>query len=190
MNKYILILILILIFILMYATNVFCQNTENKLYNILRINMLNPGLELELPISNKSTLAINSGIGISGSYPKLSNSINGGFFCFVAPFVDLSYKYIYNIDSRLSKGKNILGNSGNYFGFRLLSNLSDIYSYNVVRNDNIDFIIGPTWGIQRNIRNIHFLFDLGPVYYVDSKGNNGFYPIALQLNIGFDLRKW
>ncbi len=66
----------------------------------------------------------------------------------------------------------------------------EIDSENIIRKDDIDFAFGPTWGIQRAYGNLHLLFDVGPVYYFDTKGNSGFFPIALQLNIGFDLKKW
>lgn len=165
------------------------QETTNELQNIFRANVLSPGLEMEVPLSNNSTFAANTGIGIQGSYNDLSYT-GTGFIYFIAPFVDLSYKKFYNRDKRLTKGKNISSNSGNYWGAKLLTNLKEVESHNMIRKDDIDFAVGPTWGIQRAYGNFHYLFDIGPVYYFDTKGNNGFFPIMLQLNIGFDLKKW
>jgi len=31
------------------------------------------------------------------------------------------------------------------------------------------------------------LFNLGPVCYFDTKGNGGFYPFMIELNIGYNL---
>lgn len=165
------------------------QETTNDLQKIIRANILSPGLEMELPLSNKSTISANAGIGISGSYLNLSYT-NSGIIYFISPFLDLSYKRFYNRDSRVTKGKNIFSNSGNYWGVRLLTNFKEIDSENIIRKDDIDFAFGPTWGIQRAYGNFHLLFDAGPVYYFDTKGNSGFFPIALQLNIGFNLKKW
>lgn len=165
------------------------QETTDNLQKIVRANLVSPGIEMELPISNKSTLSANTGIGVSGSYMNLSYT-NSGFTYFIAPFLDLSYKKFYNRDIRVRKGKNISSNSGNYWGARLLTNFKDITSENIIRKNDIDLAFGPTWGIQRSYGNFHLLFDVGPVYYFDMIGNNGFFPIVLQLNIGFDLKKW
>ncbi|MCW1736251.1 hypothetical protein, partial [Anaerorudis cellulosivorans] len=91
---------------------------------------------------------------------------------------------------RQSKGKNLNYNSGNYWGLRLLTNFKEIESKNIYRIDDISFDFGPTWGIQRAYGKMHLLFDMGPVYYFDTKGNSGFFPIMLQLNLGFNAKKW
>jgi len=165
------------------------QNKTVELQSVFRANVLSPGFEVELPISNNSTISANTGVTISGSYLNLSYS-NSGILYFIAPFVDMSYKKFYNLNSRMAKGKSISGNSGNYWGIRLLSNFKAIESENIIRKANVDFAFGPTWGIQRSIGNFHMLFDLGSVYYFDVKGNNGFFPLAMQLNIGYNLKKW
>lgn len=72
----------------------------------------------------------------------------------------------------------------------MLTNLKEIEYDNTIRKPRSDYAIGPNWGIQRTLGCFHLLFDLGPVYYFDTKGNNGIYPIMLQLNMGFDLKKW
>lgn len=163
----------------------FAQETKNDLQKIVRVNFLSPGIEVELPVSIKSTISANTGIGISGSYKNLSHA--HGFNYFISPFLDLSYKNIYNRNSRANKGKNLLCNSGNYWSIRLLTNFKEIESKNIIRKDNIDFAFGPTWGIQRSYNKFHFLFDLGPVYYFDTKGNSGIFPIMVQLNLGYNL---
>ena len=54
----------------------------------------------------------------------------------------------------------------------------------------MDYAWAKAWGIQRKYgKNFHLLFDIGPIYYLDTKGNGNFYPILLQLNLGFDLKK-
>ncbi|MFT3738654.1 MAG: hypothetical protein QM786_07830 [Breznakibacter sp.] len=165
------------------------QDNAGRLEKVFRVNALSPGIELELPVSSKSIIAVNPGIGISGSYNNLSYT-NSGVTYFVSPFLDLSYRKLYNLESRTAKGKNISGNSGNYWGMRLLTNFKEFESENVIRKDNMDFAFGPTWGIQRSSGCFHLLFDVGSVYYFDTKGNNGFFPVMLQLNIGWNLKRW
>jgi len=46
----------------------------------------------------------------------------------------------------------------------------------------------PTWGLQRSYNDkFHLLFDIGSLYYFDSKGNGNFFPIMFQINLGFDF---
>jgi len=169
----------------------FGQETTDDLSKVFRINALSPGLEFELPISEKSTIAINPGIGIHGSYMHLEyDYLVSGVTYYISPFLDLSYKKIYNRSKRQVKGKNLNFNSGNYWGLRLLTNFKEIKSKNIYRIDDISFDFGPIWGIQRAYGKMHLLFDVGPVYYFDTKGNSGFFPIMLQLNLGFNAKKW
>ena len=180
------ILFILLVFI---SSNSFGKQTTNDLQKVFRFNVISPGFEIELPISVKSTIAANAGIGIQGTYLHLDDT-NSGTTYYIAPFLDLSYKNLYNRDKRITKGKSVDYNSGNYWGLRLLTNFKEIESHNVLRKDEINFAFGPTWGIQRAYGKVHFLFDLGSVYYFDTKGNNGFFPVMLQLNLGYNLKKW
>lgn len=178
--------LLFVIFISLIAKG---QETSNELTSVFRINALNPGLELETPISMKSTLSINSGIGIHGSNKNLNITTTGVTY-FISPFVDLAYKKIYNRKNRDLKGKTLDYNSGNFWSIRLLTSFKEFKSKNIYRYDDISFEFGPTWGIQRAYNKMHLLFDVGPAYYFDTKGNNGFFPFMIQLNIGFNVKNW
>lgn len=125
---------------------------------------------------------------IGGSYRELEISSSDGFNFIISPFLDLQYKFLYNRDKRKVKNKNLNYNSGNFFSLRGIIRGSSI-SENVVRTDNVDFAIGPTWGFQRSFKKIHFLLDFGPQYYFDSVGNDGFFPLMIQLNLGLNLSK-
>jgi len=166
----------------------YSQENERTTETILRLNVINPGIELEIPIFNKSTISTNLGIGYGGSFPNLTSAASGWLYM-ITPFIDIEYRKIYNQDKRKVKEKNIEYNSGNYWGVRLLTRGKEITS-NVNRTDDIDFSVGPTWGIQRNYGKIHFLFNMGPVYYFDTKGNSGIFPFVAQLNIGFNVKKF
>ncbi len=168
------------------------QASGGSLNTVLRINVLSPGVELEVPVSEKSTFAFNPGIGMHGSYRQLEYNYNTGnsFTYFVSPFLDISFKKFYNLTNRLSRGQNINFNSGDYLGLRLLTNFKEFKAVNIHRIDHISFDFGPTWGFQRTCGRIHFLFDIGPVYYFDSMGDSGIYPIQIQFNFGINAKKW
>jgi len=175
-------LILIGLFIINHS---FGQGSENKKQNVLRLNLINPGVEYEYSISDKSKLSANIGFGVSMSYPNLTISQPGHAF-FLSTFFDVHYKNMYNFNRRERKSKNVDFNAGDFIGLKLSGRGKGVNS-ELTRTDNIDFTIGPTWGIQRNFKKINLLFDLGPVYYFDTKGNGGFYPIMLELNIGYNI---
>lgn len=177
------------LFILLFVvyTNL-CLGQENeKEYTekIWRINFFNPSIELELPTNKFSTFSAGLGVGYGGSYPDLSKNGNGLRYM-ITPFLDLQEKWFYNFQKREEKDKNIKHNSANFISARLLVRGNKIAG-NFSRTSNFDFAFGPTWGIQRNYGNFHLLFDVGTIYYFDIKGNGNWFPLMLQLNLGFDL---
>ena len=180
--------ILSLILLPLFVSNFsFSQTDGNGKQNVLRLNLINPGIEYEYSLSLKSKLSANAGFGVSMSYPELT-SIQQDHAFFLSPFLDVHYKYIYNLDWRITKNKSIDYNSGDFIGIKFNGRSKDVYS-TLTRTDNIDFSVGPTWGIQRSFSKIHLLFNAGPVVYFDTKGNSGFYPIMLELNIGYNVWK-
>ncbi|MDY7396878.1 hypothetical protein UMM65_16650 [Aureibaculum sp. 2210JD6-5] len=180
---------LILGTILIIAISVSGQTNENiNTKKIWRINFLNPSIELEMPTGQYSTFSSALGISFGEGYPDLTFG-GSGFIYIISPFTDLQQKWFYNLNRRNGKNRTTENNSGNFVSSRLISRGNSI-SENVNRTSNFDFAIGPTWGIQRKYgKNFHFLFDVGPQYYFDTKGNGNIWPLMLQLNLGFDLSK-
>ncbi len=185
---------IILLLFISLSLSVVAQDGDVGLQKVLRLNIISPGVEFEIPISKKSTVSVNGGVGFSGIYKNLGQydylGYNGSIMFFIPPFLDVEYKKFYNREKRASKGKNLEYNSGNYWGVRMLINFKELYSYNVYRYANTDFAVGPVWGIQRAYGKFHLQFDAGMIYYFDVKGNNGFFPISFQLNIGYNCKKW
>jgi hypothetical protein len=180
------ILTLFTVLLSIYATAQEMNNVSTE--KIWRVNFINPGVELELPTGTNSTFSSGLGIGYGGGYPDIT--IGGsGFIYIISPFLDLQHKWFYNLNNRHKKGKTIEHNTGNFVSFRLLTRGNSI-AENVNRTTDFDFSFGPTWGIQRKIgKRFHLLFDVGPQYYFDSNGKGNIWPIMLQLNLGFDLKK-
>ena len=176
-----------LIFIFLFLTNLVVQGQEEiSAEKVWRVNFINPGVELELPVSKNGTFSTNLGVGYNGAYPDLVYGEENGIIYIIAPFLDFQYKQFYNFKRRAEKGKSISGNSGNFISARIISRGSSIAD-NVFRKSDVDFAVGPTWGIQREYGKINLLFDLGPQFYFDANGNSGFWPLMAQLNIGLNL---
>lgn len=159
------------------------QNDELK-NDIFRINIINPGIEYEYSVSNKSKISANIGYGILPSYPN-TTAVQPKKTPLFAPFLDMQYKFIYNQNKRKAKNKSITYNSGDFWGIKFIGRGKN-YDNGLVRTNNIDFAIGPTWGMQRTIKKISLLFNVGPQFYFDGKGNNGFYPM-FEFNIGYTI---
>lgn len=153
--------------------------------NVWRVNFLNPGVEYEMPVRNKSTISANVGIGYGASHPNLTPYASGWLYM-IAPYIDLQYKYLYNLQRRAQKGKNTEYNSSNYIGLRMLSRGKALKS-NFTRTRDFDVALGPVWGLQRAYGKFHLLFSAGPIYYADMAGKSGFFPVMLELNLGFNL---
>lgn len=169
------------LFVLLSAT-IHAQQTMQ----VWRLNVINPGIEYEHPVSSQSTVSLNAGVGYSGSYPELSSTSGTGGLYAIAPFADIQFKRFYNLKKRSSQNKPTENNSGNFISLRFRTRGKSIDD-NFYRYANYDFAIGPTWGIQRKYGNIHLLIDLGPQFYFDSEGNSGFWPLMPQINLGIDL---
>lgn len=160
---------------------------EKNTRKVWRVNFFNPGLEYEMPTGNNSTISIGAGIGYSISYPHSDIGNSSGFITSFNPFLDIQQKWFYNFDKRKIKGLNTTNNSGNFVSARILTRTESLFG-NSNGTDKLDFAVGPTWGIQRKYgKNFHLLFDMGPIYYFDIEGRKGFFPLMVQLNLGFDL---
>ena len=162
------------------------QPKQTVLKNQLRLNFLNPGLDFEYKISELWTVSLNAGLSYGGSFKNLSYNNDNGLQFMISPFADLQGKYFYNLEKRIQKGKNTAFNSANFLSLRFFYRGKSL-SENFERTSNLDFSIGPTWGIQRSWGRVHYLFDVGPVYYFDTKGNSGIFPVMIQLNVGYNL---
>ena len=185
MNKLFITFILLIVNIICYSQ---VDETDSyKTEEVFRLNFLNPGVEYEMPTGTYSTFSAGLGVGYGGSYPDLSDKESSGLIYMIAPFLDLQHKWYYNLEKRLSKNKSISNNSGNFISARFLTRGHSIAD-NLDRTSNFDFAVMPTWGLQRSYNDkFHLLFDIGSLYYFDSKGNGNFFPIMFQINLGFDF---
>ncbi len=179
--------VVVMIYCISFGCN--AQDTGMELAPQFRINFLNPGIDYEMVITKKTALSLGGGIGYFGSLDELTGpNAENGFQYVITPFFDIQYKLLYNRKKRLEKGKSLAHNSGNYISARFFWKGDSIVD-NTDRLDNNDFMTGITWGFQRSYDKIHFLFDIGPVYYFDTMDNSGFFPFMVQMNIGLNLHK-
>ncbi len=126
---------------LLFTITLFSQ--ENKTEKVLRINLLNPAIELELPTSNTTTLSLSTGIGYSVSYPHTSDIAGTGFITSFNPFFEAQEKWFYNFKKRKKNKRTISHNSGNFISSRLLVRTPSLFGSSNGTNV-LDFAFGPT----------------------------------------------
>jgi hypothetical protein len=119
--------------------------------SVFRLLLLSPALEYEFPVSKKSVVAISVGIRPGTPHQNMYNPMIGGSNFHVTPFTEAQYKYFYNLEKRNSKGKNIQQNTGNFYSVRFLARGPSIAEFSEfrLRQASFDFMISPTWGLQR-----------------------------------------
>ncbi|MCF6142370.1 hypothetical protein L1S34_13820 [Flavobacterium sp. K77] len=111
----------------------------------------------EVKLTNKIALRVEFGMdaGFWGGsfYPE------NGYL--MTPVIRLEPRWYYNLNKRVSKSRNISGNSGNFLTLQTSYNPNWFVISNYDKVEVVDQIsIIPTWGIKRNIGN-HFTYETG-----------------------------
>lgn len=142
-------------------------------------------VKLSNEIALRAELGMDAGFFGGDFYPE------NGYI--LTPVITLEPRWYYNLDKRVSKLRNISGNSGNFLTVKtsynpnwfVLSNYDNVQVF-----DQISII--PTWGIKRNIGK-HFTYETGIGFgykYIFSKSagfskNIGEADANLHLRIGY-----
>lgn len=157
----------IILFTIIISNLIFSQklnkDVENSIFST-QIGIAGIWFNNEAKI-NKNTV-LRSEIGLSAGFWGGSYYEKKGFL--LTPLLRLEPRYYYNIDRRLSKGKNIENNSANFFSLKSTFHpnwfvISNYDNLNIIS----DFSIIPTYGFRRNINknfNYEFSFGLGYRY--------------------------
>ncbi|TDN79973.1 hypothetical protein DET49_1346 [Salegentibacter sp. 24] len=145
---------------------------------LFSVNILTPGLEYEYGLTKSTTLDLRLGTGFS----YFENSYFGEDFG-IYPIFNAQYRYYYNLDKRLDKGKNIRNNSANYIALSGIVQSGKPVIGNLEYNDAYFGVIGPVWGLQRYYDSGFKLdLNLGAGYGFNESGES-----YLSLLIGFRL---
>ena len=128
--------------IFLFSLNAISQDITTN--NQFSLNLIFPSAEYEVGLSDHST--IDATVGVGFAYHK---SVYSGEAYGIYPGLELQYRYYYNFDKRLDKGKKISENSGNY-----ITGMASITSGDPILGD-LEFasdyggFVGPAWGLQR-----------------------------------------
>jgi hypothetical protein len=176
---------------------------DEGITDVIKITLINPGFSYEKNIGKLQSLYaqafMNTSFGIG-----YSSSLGNTSYVHFDPAISLQYRYYYNLNSRLAKGKRTEMNSLNY----LTSIIETTFSKGRISPAHFDETkrrainaLGLAWGFQRNYPR-RFSLDLnfgagylyGKVTTMDLSGqslskNSGRFTTVGQFNLGFWLNR-
>lgn len=159
------------------------NNDGNNLDKFGKIELGFHGLSFgyELPVSNKFVWENSLGLGMGMSAENNAATYTLDLIRPV-PFLKSRLKFVYNINKRKNKDRNILNNAGNYVA------LQSKYSLGIsgVRSLNSAVLTELHWGIQRNLGG-RFLFNthIGLGYLQDLNFNSGVISPTIGVSFGY-----
>lgn len=181
----------------------FSQNSDEvDITNIMKVNIINPGLSYEQRIGKLQSLHVQAYMSPSFGV-GFSDAIGTTSFFYIDPAVNLQYRYYYNARRRQEKGKRTEMNSLNYIGpvYDALFSKERVYPSGAIKTyKGTIHRAGALWGFQRNYPS-RFALDLaaGPVYlYSKVKFQSGNditevttneFDVMIQIRLGFWLNK-
>ncbi|APU67493.1 DUF3575 domain-containing protein [Christiangramia flava] len=147
------------------------------------LNFLAPSVEYELAIGQRSSLDFLAGLYFG--YEKwMDEDAEFGIY----PFFQTQYRYYYNFDKRLEKGKNIQNNSGNYISGVVLLDPGKPIIGDLEQSGGFSGVVGPAWGLQRVYgRHFKLNLNLGLGYGFDQ--DDSYLAGILGFQLGFKLGK-
>ncbi len=157
------------------------QTDKNVEEHQVQIGLPMPAILYEKGIGNNSTLSLEA---ITGLHIRGCSGCETQFGIY--PILRGQYRYYYNMERRLRKGKNITGNTGNYIGGLLIYQggsplIGDIQNSSVLG-------VGPVYGIQRTYRRGFFYrLETGVTYFEDDFSRG--VVLVLAARIGWVIRK-
>lgn len=175
---------ILFILLLTFGLNANAQNNENNLDKFGKIELGLHGLTFgyELPVSNKFVWENGIGIGMGMSVPNGAKyTLN---FARPVPFLKSRLKFVYNIQKRKEKGKNILNNAGNYIALQTKYSFGNSNSFDL----NSSMLTELHWGIQRNLGG-RFIFNthIGIGYLRDFDLNGAAISPSLGFSFGYRI---
>jgi len=157
------------------------QNGDKKVEDhLFKVNIIIPGLEYEMGLSQKTTLNLRLGTGFA--YVKTNNDDEFGVFL----TGEAAYRYYYNFGKRARKGKNTNGNSANYMSLTTFFQSGDA----IIGDLQTDYLmqVGPTWGFQRTYKSgFNLGLDLGAGYVFTN--TDGYVSPIINFQIGWAFGK-
>ena len=158
------------------------QNESQLKKNLFKINILNPGFTFETGVTNNTSLCLDANL-------SFGFAIHNNKSTFLAsPFLRGQYRYYYNLEKRITKGKSISNNSGGFLAFNA-SYYFKPFGNTLYISDYDGVTLGGVWGFQKSYKcGLNLTANTGLGYTMSSQQHDGVMPI-LNFTIGWLIGK-
>lgn len=142
-----------------------------------QVNLLMPGIQYELGLLPNLTVGAELGLGLATPGDGYS----------LAPAYRAFSRYYHNLQSRQDGGRNVSGNSGNYFAINFAHYFTQWQLAGTWDDTGRDLIfLGPTYGLQRSFSSgFSFSVDAGAGFYFSNRISQGIGP-SVHFRIGWN----
>ncbi|MGB6153425.1 MAG: hypothetical protein WBG48_15705 [Pricia sp.] len=145
------------------------QSGKNVEKGLFKVNALIPGVSYELGVGTNTSFNFDVGILLA-----LEGGTNVKTEFGLFPTLGADFRYYYNMDRRIGKGKNILGNSGNYLGVANQFYPGNAFVGNLDFTSSYFYNTAVVYGIQRmRPKGFYWGVSFGPGLFVDDFDVNG-----------------
>lgn len=148
MNKIISTFALISIALTSSAQQFTARDEATTTKSVTNISILSPAITHEIAIGRKQSVFFAGELSLISRYESVPLSETKSYYGFV-PKLSVDFRNYYNFERRLSKGKNITHNSGNFLALRTQYIFDPIIGKEDFLNYNNGITLGGVWGIQR-----------------------------------------
>ena len=131
------------------------NNLAEEQNNYLRINFLAPGFGGEFQFGHLQTIMVSVNLDISFgiSYFATNSSSGSETYFNMSPGLHAQYRYFFNREIRLAKGRSVYNNTGYFAGIQASFGGKEIVSTNNNYYLGRTFAGGPVIGFQKTFKN-------------------------------------
>ncbi|SIS86859.1 hypothetical protein SAMN05421766_104503 [Zobellia uliginosa] len=158
------------------------QHQKNVENHQIQLGLPMPAILYEKGLGRNTTATVEfvSGFGLRGC---TGCETEFGIY----PILRGQFRYYYNMDRRLDKGKNISGNSGNYIAVLMAYQDQNPFIGDLTLSESI-LAVGPVYGIQRTYKRGFFYRLEGGLGYSETQNENGL-ALLLAARVGWAFGK-
>jgi hypothetical protein len=148
MNKFIL-SIALCFFAFVSSAQFTLQDDASTTKSVTNLSIFSPAITHEIAVGKRQTIFLSGELEIIARYER--NSMNNQYKSYygLQPQLTADFRHYYNFEKRLTKGKNINNNSGNYLALRTMYTFDPVVNKDQFTSYNNGLILGGVWGIQR-----------------------------------------
>lgn len=158
--------------IFLICNTIFAQVDSSVSNKIFKVNILSPGFSFENGLNKNTTFSIETNL----SWGIVSNSNETKVL--LSPYIKSQYRYYYNLNNRVLKGKDIFNNSGGFLAVST-SYYFEPFGNNKKYISTYDGITsGFVWGFQKTYKSgINLVSNAGLGYNFSSNSKNHIVPL-------------